>query len=120
MVEAPRLWDWRAKSGQRRDGAKSGWRDFGRAKMHNAVSGVAHYARRMTKLPETDSRSDCELAARAIKSQHHGITSDSAPSADLTNILPADHRATYERGRCWIACFDHDSFDAIQATLPKR
>ncbi|HMV82367.1 MAG TPA: acyl-CoA carboxylase subunit beta [Blastocatellia bacterium] len=104
-------------TGQKVDGET-----LGGAKMHNAVSGVAHYRskndeeclQRIRDLiaelpPPQPSKANLAETREPIK-----------PVTDLYDILPADHRATYD-ARAMLDClFDRDSFDEFQADFAKE
>jgi 3-methylcrotonyl-CoA carboxylase beta subunit len=90
---------------------------LGGASTHNAISGVAHYrakddAECVAKIRELIS----ELPANAASRANVGEAKDSArPSADLYDIIPADHRSPYD-SRAMLDCIlDAESFDEFQA-----
>ncbi|HKX28774.1 MAG TPA: acyl-CoA carboxylase subunit beta [Blastocatellia bacterium] len=90
---------------------------LGGAKMHNAVSGVAHYR----------SRNDQEcleqireiLSALPLKTEARAVLAESSeparPATDLYDLIPADHRAPYDARAMLSSILDRDSFDEFQA-----
>lgn len=95
---------------------------LGGARMHNAISGVAHYRSKndeecIDKIRETIS----ELPAKAQIRVSVIEPRDSArPSTDLYDILPADHRAPYD-ARAMLDCIlDEGSFGEFQADYAKE
>lgn len=95
---------------------------LGGARMHNAISGVAHYR---SKDDESCLKQIRDLIAELppppqSKANITQLQAPARPSADLYNILPADHRATYD-ARAMLDClFDRDSFDEFQADFAKE
>src|SRR5262249_42900265 len=104
-------------TGQKVDGET-----LGGAKMHNAVSGVAHYR---SKNDEDCIRQIRDLIAELPpppKSQANiaELKPPERPSTDLYNVIPADHRAAYD-ARAMLDCiFDRGSFDEFQADFAKE
>ncbi len=95
---------------------------LGGAKMHNAISGVAHY--------RSKNDEECIDQIRGIVSElpaklstRVSIAESIEPSrqpTDLYEIIPADHRAPYD-ARAMLECiFDRDSFDEFQADFAKE
>ena len=98
-------------------GRKVDSESLGGARMHNAISGVAHYLAKddrdcierirslIAELPSGCAPGDSSAKAREAK----------RPATDLYEIIPADHRAPYD-ARAMIDCLiDEDSFDEFQA-----
>jgi acetyl-CoA carboxylase carboxyltransferase component len=104
-------------TGQKVDGET-----LGGARMHNAISGVAHYR---SKNDEECIRQIRDLIAELPpppKPQANitELKASARPSTDLYNIIPADHRAAYD-ARAMLDCiFDRDSFDEFQADFAKE
>jgi len=103
-------------TGQKVDGET-----LGGAKMHNSISGVAHYRSKndeeclkkirdlIAELPPPTSKAN---AAKAKESAR--------PTTDLYEIIPADHRAAYD-ARAMLDCiFDAGSFDEFQADFAQE
>jgi len=95
---------------------------LGGARMHNSVSGVAHYLAKndeecLDKIREIIS----ELPVKTGLRNNFAESVDSLrPVNDLYDILPADHRAHYD-ARAMLDCIlDHDSFDEFQAGFAKE
>ena len=95
---------------------------LGGARMHNSVSGVAHYlakndAECLDKIREIIS----ELPVKTGLRNNFAESVDSLrPANDLYDILPADHRAHYD-ARAMLDCIlDCDSFDEFQAGFAKE
>ncbi len=99
-------------TGQKVDGET-----LGGAKMHNSISGVAHYR---SKNDEECLRQIRDLIAELPPPQKPKVSISAAteparPTTDLYQILPDDHRATYD-ARAMLDCiFDAGSFDEFQA-----
>ena len=95
---------------------------LGGAKMHNAISGVAHYR---SKNDEDCIRQIRGLIAElppkpAPKANIADPLESARPAADLYDLLPANHRAAYD-ARAMLNCiFDRDSFDEFQADFAKE
>ncbi len=99
---------------------------LGGARMHNAVSGVAHYSSRtdeecIDKIREIVSELPAKLATRVSVVEPR---ESRRPSTDLYDIIPADHRAPYN-AREMLDCIidedrDEDSFDEFQADYAKE
>jgi acetyl-CoA carboxylase carboxyltransferase component len=95
---------------------------LGGARMHNAVSGVAHYRSKndeecLNKIREIVS----ELPAKAQTRVSIVEARDSRrPSTDLYDIIPADHRAPYDPRELLDCILDEDSFDEFQADYAKE
>ncbi|MFN0109817.1 MAG: acyl-CoA carboxylase subunit beta [Blastocatellia bacterium] len=103
-------------TGQKVDGET-----LGGAKMHNSISGVAHYRSKndeeclnqirglIAKLPPPNSKANVAEKREPARS-----------TTDLYKILPDDHRATYD-ARAMLDCiFDRDSFDEFQADFAQE
>ncbi len=102
-------------------GQKVDGETLGGAKMHNSISGVAHY--------RSKNDEDClrkirhliaELPTPTLKANITELQSPGRPAADLYDILPADHRATYDAREMLNCIFDRDSFDEFQADFAKE
>ncbi len=95
---------------------------LGGARMHNAISGVAHYLSKndeecIEKIREIIS----ELPAKTPTPVSVVEPSESKrPSTDLYDILPADHRAPYDAREMLDCILDRDSFDEFQADYAKE
>ena len=90
---------------------------LGGARMHNSVSGVAHYlARDDVDCLDRIRALIAELPPKpAIRARIVESTEPLHPATDLYDIIPADHRAPYD-ARAMLAClFDAASFDEFQA-----
>jgi acetyl-CoA carboxylase carboxyltransferase component len=104
-------------TGQKVDGES-----LGGARMHNAVSGVAHYRAKndeacVEKIREIISELPARLPSRVSIAES---MEPARPSTDLYDILPADHRAAYD-AREMLACIvDRDSFDEFQADYARE
>jgi acetyl-CoA carboxylase carboxyltransferase component len=104
-------------TGQKVDGET-----LGGARMHNAISGVAHYR---SKNDEECIRQIRDLIAELPpppKPQANvaELKAPTRPSTDLYNLIPADHRTAYD-ARAMLDCiFDRDSFDEFQADFAKE
>ncbi|MEO6726982.1 MAG: carboxyl transferase domain-containing protein, partial [Blastocatellia bacterium] len=104
-------------TGQKVDGET-----LGGARMHNAISGVAHYR---SKNDEECIRQIRDLIAElppkpAPKANIAAPVESARLTTDMYDILPADHRATYD-ARAMLNCiFDRDSFDEFQADFAKE
>ncbi len=102
-------------------GQKVDGETLGGAKMHNSISGVAHYR---SKNDEECLRKIRDLIAElptpTPKANITELQSPGRPAADLYDILPADHRATYDAREMLNCIFDHDSFDEFQADFAKE
>jgi acetyl-CoA carboxylase carboxyltransferase component len=90
---------------------------LGGAKMHNSISGVAHYRSKndeecLDQIREIVSELPAKAPARVsiVKS-----TEPARPSTDLYKIIPADHRAPYDAREMLDCILDRDSFDEFQA-----
>ncbi|MEP7339841.1 MAG: acyl-CoA carboxylase subunit beta [Acidobacteriota bacterium] len=95
---------------------------LGGARMHNAISGVAHYR---SKDDESCLKQIRNLIAELppppqSKANITELQAPARPSADLYNILPADHRATYDAREMLNCIFDGNSFDEFQADFAKE
>lgn len=104
-------------TGQKVDGET-----LGGAKMHNAISGVAHY--------RSKNDEECILKIRALiaalppkpvpKANISAAAESARHATELYDILPADHRAAYD-ARAMLDCLlDRDSFDEFQADFAKE
>jgi 3-methylcrotonyl-CoA carboxylase beta subunit len=95
---------------------------LGGARMHNSVSGVAHYMAKndeecLDQIREIISELPVKSRARDYPA---GSAESSRPANDLYDILPADHRAPYD-ARAMLDCIlDRDSFDEFQAGYAKE
>ncbi|MGH9801657.1 MAG: acyl-CoA carboxylase subunit beta [Blastocatellia bacterium] len=104
-------------TGQKVDGET-----LGGAKMHNAISGVAHYR---SKNDEECLKQIRELIAELplpppTKANIAESRKPARPAADLYQILPDNHRAAYD-ARAMLDCiFDSGSFDEFQADFAKE
>lgn len=102
-------------------GQKVDGETLGGAKMHNSISGVAHYR---SKNDEECLRKIRDLIAElptpTLKANITELQSPGRPAADLYDILPADHRATYDAREMLNCIFDRDSFDEFQADFAKE
>lgn len=103
-------------TGQKVDGET-----LGGAKMHNSISGVAHYRSKndeeclkkirdlIAELPPPTSKADSAKAKEPTR-----------PTTDLYEIIPSDHRAAYD-ARAMLDCiFDAGSFDEFQADFAQE
>ena len=99
-------------------GRKVDSESLGGARMHNAISGVAHYLAKddrdclqrirslIGELPRTEGPSTAGTAA---------AKGTKRPLTDLYDIVPSDHRAPYD-ARAMLDCIlDDKSFDEFQA-----
>ena len=104
-------------TGQKVDGET-----LGGARMHNTISGVAHYVSRndeeclaqireiISELPEPQpSPSNISAPADAAR-----------PAGDLYRIIPANHRAPYDPRALLDCILDRESFDEFQADYAKE
>ncbi len=95
---------------------------LGGAKMHNAISGVAHYRSKddkecIGKIREIVS----ELPAKELTRVSIIDPQEPArPTTDLYDILPADHRAPYDAKEMLGCILDRDSFDEFQADYARE
>jgi acetyl-CoA carboxylase carboxyltransferase component len=95
---------------------------LGGAKMHNAISGVAHYRSKddkecIVKIREIVS----ELPAKELTRVSIIDPQEPArPTTDLYDILPADHRAPYDAKEMLDCILDRDSFDEFQADYARE
>ncbi|MDX2033493.1 MAG: acyl-CoA carboxylase subunit beta [Blastocatellia bacterium] len=99
-------------TGQKVDGET-----LGGAKMHNAVSGVAHY--RAADDPACIAKIR-ELIAQlppkpAVQGRIDAPAEPARPASDLYDLLPADHRAAYDAQQMLACILDRDSLDLFQA-----
>lgn len=104
-------------TGQKVDGET-----LGGAKMHNSISGVAHYR---SKNDEECLKQIRNLIAElppppASKARVTEPREPARPATELYDILPTDHRATYD-ARAMLDCiFDAGSFDEFQADFAQE
>jgi len=90
---------------------------LGGARMHNAISGVAHYRSKndeecVDKIREIVSELPAKTPARVSIAEP---LDPARPSTDLYDLIPADHRAPYN-ARAMLDCIlDEGSFDEFQA-----
>jgi acetyl-CoA carboxylase carboxyltransferase component len=102
-------------TGQKVDGET-----LGGAKMHNSISGVAHYRSKndeecLNKI--RDLIAELPLTSKTISDK---TKEPVRPTTDLYEIIPADHRAVYD-ARAMLDCiFDADSFDEFQADFAQE
>lgn len=90
---------------------------LGGARLHNAVSGVAHY---LAKNDEECLQQIRELVAHLPPPERTRVNIGAAreparPTTDLYDLLPADHRAPYDAREMLKCILDADSFDEFQA-----
>jgi 3-methylcrotonyl-CoA carboxylase beta subunit len=95
---------------------------LGGARMHNAVSGVAHYR---AKNDEECLQQIRELVAQLPAKQTPRVSiaeaNESAREvAELYDILPANHRAPYDARALLDCILDADSFDEFMADYAKE
>jgi len=95
---------------------------LGGARMHNAISGVAHYRSKndeecIDKIREIISELPAKMATRVSVIEPR---ESKRPPTDLYDILPADHRAPYDAREMLNCIFDQDSFDEFQADYAKE
>lgn len=95
---------------------------LGGAKMHNAVSGVAHYrAKNDDECLQQIRKLVAELPAKAATRVNIAEVKDAARNAEaLYDLLPADHRAPYDARAVLDCILDADSFDEFQADFAKE
>jgi 3-methylcrotonyl-CoA carboxylase beta subunit len=95
---------------------------LGGARMHNAVSGVAHYrAKNDEECLQQIRKLIAELPARAAARVNSGEVREAARAADeLYELLPADHRAPYDARAVLDCILDAESFDEFQADYAKE
>ncbi len=104
-------------TGQKVDGET-----LGGARMHNAISGVAHYRSKndeecIDKIREIISELPAKTATRvSVVEARDG----SRASTDLYDILPADHRAPYDAREMLNCILDRESFDEFQVDYAKE
>jgi acetyl-CoA carboxylase carboxyltransferase component len=104
-------------TGQKVDGET-----LGGAKMHNTISGVAHYrSKNDEECIEQIREIVSELPAKAPTRVSVAESADPArPSTDLYDIIPADHRAPYNAHEMLNCILDRGSFDEFQADFAKE
>lgn len=95
---------------------------LGGAKMHNAISGVAHYRSKndedcLDKIREIVSELPAKMPSRVSLVEP---LDPARPSTDLYEILPADHRAPYDARQMLDCILDRDSLDEFQADYAKE
>jgi acetyl-CoA carboxylase carboxyltransferase component len=95
---------------------------LGGAKMHNAISGVAHYRARndeecLDQIREIISELPAKTPTRVsiVESKE-----PARPATDLYDIIPADHRAPYDAHQMLDCILDRDSFDEFQADYARE
>lgn len=111
---------------------------LGGAVTHTAVSGVAHYAldddasclakirELVQRLPGGDvggpprSESGSGATARPHPSVPSGTNSSPPPAGDLYDLLPADHRMSYDMHTVLRAILDDGTLDEFQGDLAKE
>lgn len=104
-------------TGQKVDGET-----LGGAKMHNSISGVAHYRSKNDEECLKQIRNlIAELPPPPVSKVRTAESQEPArPATELYDILPADHRATYD-ARAMLDCiFDAGSFDEFQADFAQE
>lgn len=104
-------------TGQKVDGET-----LGGARMHNAISGVAHYRSKnddecINKIREIVSELPANAATRVSLA---AAREPARASTDLYDILPADHRAPYDAREMLNCILDSESFDEFQAEYAKE
>src|SRR5262249_49789150 len=95
---------------------------LGGARMHNTISGVAHYRAKtdeecIDKIREIISELPAKPASRVNVVE---AREPARNSTDLYDILPADHRAPYDAREMLNCILDQDSFDEFQADYAKE
>jgi acetyl-CoA carboxylase carboxyltransferase component len=95
---------------------------LGGARMHNAVSGVAHYRSKndeecIDQIREIIYELPAKMPARVSITEPR---EPRRPSTDLYDIIPADHRAPYDAREMLDCIMDADSFDEFQADYAKE
>lgn len=95
---------------------------LGGARMHNAVSGVAHYRSKndeecIEKIREIISELPAKTPTRVSVIEPR---EPARSSTDLYEILPADHRAHYDAREMLNCILDEGSFDEFQADYAKE
>ncbi len=95
---------------------------LGGARMHNAISGVAHYRSKndeecIDKIREIISELPAKSASRVSVIEPR---EPARPPIDLYDILPADHRAPYDAREMLNCILDRESFDEFQADYAKE
>lgn len=103
-------------------GQKVSSETLGGARMHNAISGVAHYRSKndeecIDKIREIISELPAKTATRVSVVE---ACEPARPSTDLYDILPADHRAPYAAREMLNCILDRESFDEFQADYAKE
>jgi 3-methylcrotonyl-CoA carboxylase beta subunit len=95
---------------------------LGGARMHNAVSGVAHYrSKNDEECLQQIRKLIAELPAKATTRVNIGEAREAARAADaLYELLPADHRAPYDARAALDCILDADSLDEFQADFAKE
>jgi 3-methylcrotonyl-CoA carboxylase beta subunit len=104
-------------TGQKVDGET-----LGGAKMHNSISGVAHYRSKNDEECLKQIRNLIAELPPPPKPKASIVESREPvrPATELYDLLPADHRAAYD-ARAMLDClFDRDSFDEFQADFAKE
>ena len=103
-------------------GQKVDGETLGGAKMHNSISGVAHYRSKndddcLKKIRDLIAELPPPQTAKANIAE---VQSSGRPATDLYDILPADHRATYDAREMLNCILDRDSFDEFQADFAQE
>src|SRR5215813_3238070 len=103
-------------------GQKVSSETLGGARMHNAISGVAHYRSKndeecIDKIREIISELPAKTTTRVSVVE---AGEPARPSTDLYDILPADHRAPYDAREMLNCILDRESFDEFQADYAKE
>jgi 3-methylcrotonyl-CoA carboxylase beta subunit len=104
-------------TGQKVDGET-----LGGAKMHNSISGVAHYRSKndeacIEKIRELIAELPARVASRVRISE---ATEPARSPADLYDLLPANHRANYDAREALKCILDRESFDEFQADYARE
>ena len=103
-------------TGQKVDGET-----LGGAKMHNSISGVAHYRSKNDEECLKQIRDlIAELPPPTSKANFAESKAPARPATDLYQILPDDHRAAYDAQAMLDCIFDADSFDEFQADFARE
>ena len=95
---------------------------LGGAKMHNAISGVAHYRSKndeecLAQIREIIAELPAKAATRISMIEP---IEPARPSTDLYDIIPADHRAPYDAREMLSCILDRAGFDEFQADFAKE
>ena len=101
---------------------------LGGAVAHTEVSGVAHYAvdddaaclAKLRDLVEMLPVSEGRLGRNRASSSSRNETSGGGTSADLYDLLPADHRMSYDMHQILAAILDDGKLDEFQGGLARE